>query len=194
MNSKRYPVILDLETQYTFRDFEDHKNLKISVAGIYDYKEAKLKSFFEDELASLFPILENASIIIGFNIIDFDLKVFSSYYPGDTRQFRTFDILEDIRRILGRRISLNDLLKATLGKVKTGHGLDSINYYRQGQWEKLKQYCLDDVDLTREIFEYGVEKKSIYYLNEKGKQKVVVDWGKYLKVTGSSEITLTLPF
>lgn len=190
----RYPIVLDLETKQTFREAIKQEKLGISVVGIYDYKDRQLKSFAEEELSLLYPIMEHASLIIGFNIDDFDLPVLSAYYPGDINQFQTFDILEDVRKKLGRRLSLNDFAKATLGKGKTGHGLDAINLYREGKLDELKKYCLDDVDLTRELFDYGTTERQIFYLGPRGKTAVKVDWSRNLKTQTKSNISLTLPF
>lgn len=191
----RHPLILDLETQHTFRDFADPKKLRISIAGIYDYKDKLFKSFFDSELNKLYPLLENASIIIGFNINSFDLPVLQGYYPGNVSQFKTFDLLEDIKNILKRRLALNDIVKATLNKQKSGHGLQAIHYFREGEFEKLKKYCLDDVLLTKEIFEYGVKNKQIFYPDVSGKSVLKVNWGAYLENNQvKNDVSLTLPF
>lgn len=191
---KKFPVVFDLETKYTFRDFDDHKKLGITVAAIYDYGQEENMVFTEKEINSLFPILENASYIIGFNINSFDLPVLSVYYPGNTRRFATFDILDDIRNKIGKRLSLNDVLGATLGKKKTGHGLNAINLYKEGKIKELSQYCLDDVLLTKELFEHGAEKGEINYLTEKGKAAIKVSWKKYLEESTNNDTHLTLPF
>jgi len=191
---KKFPVVIDLETKHTFRDFAEHEKLGISVLALFNYKDSSKQIFTEKELNNLYPILENSSYVIGFNINSFDLPVLQAYYPGDIKHFRTFDILDDIKRILGRRLSLNDTIHATLGKKKTGHGLEAIDFYRDGEWDKLKKYCMDDVMLTKELFDYGVSNKKISYLNENGKVDISVDWGKFLTDEGGGEMPLTLPF
>ena len=118
---KKFPVVLDLETKYTFREFSDPKKLEVTVAVLYDYKDHSLSSFFKKDLSKLFFILESASYTIGYNINSFDMQVLQAYYPGDVTHFKTFDILEDIRKILGKRLALNDVVYATLGKKKSGH-------------------------------------------------------------------------
>ncbi|MBI4225637.1 ribonuclease H-like domain-containing protein [Candidatus Roizmanbacteria bacterium] len=191
---KKFPVILDIETKYSFRQYADPKKLGITVVGLYDYRDQKAKVFVEKELPKLYSFLEASSYIIGFNVRSFDLQVLQGYYPGRIHHFSIFDILDDIRIKIGRRLSLNDLIFATLGKKKTGHGLLAIELYKEGKWEDLKKYCLDDVMLTKELFEFGVEKGEVMYLNEKGKVSIKVDWKKYLKDPGKSESHLTLPF
>lgn len=191
---KKFPVVLDLETKYTFRDYEDPKKLGVTVVGLYDYRDNKSLTFEENNLPKLFSLLETSSYIIGFNIVSFDLPVLQAYYPGKTQHFTVFDILDDIKAKIGKRLSLNDLAFATLGKKKTGHGLLAIELYKEGKWAELKKYCLDDVILTKELFEFGAEKGEVMYLNEKGKVTINVDWKKYLKDPGKSESHLTLPF
>lgn len=191
---KKYPVVLDLETKYTFREFSDHKKLETSVVAIYDYKKEKPCIFLEKELNKLFPILENASYIVGYNIESFDLPVLSRYYPGNIEHFSLFDILKDIKSKAGKSMALNEVLSATLGVKKSGHGLMAIDYYKEGKIDELKKYCLDDTMLTKALFDYGVTKGEIFYLNEKGKMSIKVDWKKYMEDSGNSNVPLTLPF
>ncbi|PIS15558.1 hypothetical protein COT62_03035 [Candidatus Roizmanbacteria bacterium CG09_land_8_20_14_0_10_41_9] len=192
---RKFPIVIDLETKYTFREFTDPSKLGVSVAAIYDYKHNEGKIFLENELNKLFPILENSSYIIGFNNRSFDLQVLQPYYPGKLEKFAIFDILEDIKGKIGRRLSLNDMVSATLGKKKTGHGLMAIEYYKSNQWEKLKQYCLDDTFLTKDLLEFGAKHGEVYYRNEQGKIPIRVDWKKYLQEdSGNGNVALTLPF
>lgn len=194
----RYPLVIDFETKKTFREAPDPKDLGISVAGVYDYKTEKLHAFEEHELSKMLALFETASIIIGFNIDHFDLPVLQPYYPGDIFQFRTFDILTDVKRLLGRRIRLDDLVQATLGEGKSGHGLQAIKYFRDGQMDELKKYCLDDVRLTKDLFDFGVKEGRIHYpqaLGDGEKQTLHVQWGKYMDYRGQEDdVSLTLPF
>lgn len=191
---KKFPVILDLETKYTFREFKEHKDLGISVGVLYDYKDNQAKTFMEHEVSQMFPILESASYIIGYNVNGFDIPVLQAYYPGDATHFETFDLLEDIREKLGRRLALNDVLSATLGLQKTSHGLMAIDMYREGRLDELKDYCLHDVLYTRDLFDYGVKTGEIFYQDERGKKAIKVAWKKYLEDNGKNDMPLTLPF
>lgn len=190
----RQPVVIDLETKYTFRQYQDPKKLGISVAGLYDFKSDKLMAFFEKDISSLFSYLESASYIIGFNINDFDLPVLQPYYPGDVSKFATLDILKEVREGLGKSISLNSIVVATLGKKKSGHGLAAIELYNEGKFDELKNYCLDDVKLTKEIFLYGVKNGQILYRGINGPSSIAVKWQDYVADKGNSDISLTLPF
>ncbi len=190
---KKFPIVLDLETKYSFKDYTDPKKLGVTVVATYNYADKKSKVFTEKDINSLFPLLENCSYIIGYNINHFDLPVLQAYYAGNVKDFSTFDILEDIRNKIGKRLALNDLIYPTLGKKKTGHGLHAIQLYNEGRLEELKRYCLDDVLLTKELFEYGAKNEKIFYLNEYGKVPINVEWKKYLE-ENKNDIPLTLPF
>ena len=191
---RQHPVVIDLETKHTFREFADPQKLGVTVLALYDYATGKQHIYTEDNLSSVFPLLENASYIIGYNIASFDLPVLQPYYPGNVEDLTLFDILDDIREKIGRRIGLNDVASATLGEKKTGHGLMAIDYYKEGKWDELKKYCMDDVMVTKRLFDYGVENKEIYYLNELGKVMIPVAWRKYLEDGGKSQPPMTLPF
>jgi DEAD/DEAH box helicase domain-containing protein len=70
----------------------------------------------------------------------------------------------------------------------------AIDYYKEGRFEDLKKYCLDDAMLTKEIFEYGSRHGEIYYLNARGRATIKVDWKKYLEGSGNNDVHMTLPF
>lgn len=187
-----HPIVLDIETQNILSDVNyDHKKLKVSVVGIYDYGSQAYESFFENELNKLFKKLEHASLIIGFNINKFDLPVLSSYYIGDIFKIPSLDILEDVRKSLGMRISLDDIARATLNKKKDGHGLLAINYFREGKLDKLREYCLSDVKITRELYEFGKREKKLFFGNLQGRREINVNWDNIEKA--DSNIDLTLP-
>lgn len=189
------PVVFDVETQLTFREAGgyDPAKLKISVVGLYDYATDKYLTFEESKLTQLFPYLEKASLLIGFNIIDFDLPAIKPYYVGEFTKFPTLDLLREIEKSLGHRLSLDDLARETLNAKKTGHGLLAVEYFRNGEMDKLKQYCLSDVELTRNLFEYGKKNGRVYYKSASGRTEIPVSWQKR-ELTAPNSINLTIPW
>lgn len=174
-------VVLDLETQKTFQEVGDRSaldQLKVSVVGLYLVDDKKYWAYDEGEVKEVEKILQEASRIIGFNIRRFDFPVLTPYLSFDPKKLPMLDILEDIEKKLGHRVSLNSVARATLNSAKSGSGLDAIEYYRNGEIEKLKKYCLDDVRLTYEVYEYGKKNKQIYYLSKDETRKIPlpVDW------------------
>jgi DEAD/DEAH box helicase domain-containing protein len=74
--------------------------------------------------------------------------------------------MDEIEKVLGHRVSLNSVASATLNESKSGSGLDAIKYYRSGDMENLKKYCLDDVRLTRDVYEFGKRFGHVYYFSK----------------------------
>jgi hypothetical protein len=62
------------------------------------------------------------------------------------------------------------LVSATLGRKKLGSGLDALKYFKAGQMDKLKEYCLEDVRLTRDLYEYGKQHGKLLYYQQRGLQ------------------------
>ena len=168
-------VVLDIETQNSFADVGGlfHDKLRISLIGAYFYENDEYASYLENELPSLWPRLERADRIIGYNTKGFDYPVMNSYYPGDLASFPSLDILEEISNGLGFRVKLDDVASATLGYGKSGHGLQAIEFFRKGELQKLRDYCLMDVKITKEVYDYGLKNRQIFYTDRSGEKKAV---------------------
>ena len=149
-------LVLDIETKDTFADVGGHhniKNLNVSMVGVYSYSNDAFLAFNEHELAGLKPLLQNAGLIVGFSINRFDLPVLEKYFDFNLMRLSRLDLLDEIELALGHRISLDVLARANLGLGKTHHSLEAIDLYREGNMEELKNYCLNDVKITRDLYE-----------------------------------------
>ncbi len=187
-------VVLDIETQNTFQEVGayDHTKLKISVIGVYYYETDEYACYEEHEFPALWPRLERADRIIGYNTKGFDLPVMNNYYAGDFLSFSNLDILEEIEKALGFRLKLDDVAAASVGHRKSGHGLQAVEWWRQGEKEKVKKYCLDDVRVTKEVYEYGLKYKALAYEDRLGGRKgIPVDFTLH---AAAPVINLTMPF
>ncbi|HBU06531.1 MAG TPA: hypothetical protein DEB09_00430 [Candidatus Magasanikbacteria bacterium] len=153
-------VVLDIETIGDIRDFD---NLKVTVVSIYEYETNKYQSFLESELGQLWPILEKAERIIGYNSEHFDLPILDKYYAGDLMKFPHLDLLKVVRESTGSRFKLNDLVKATLQMEKSADGLQAQKWWEEGKIDEIKKYCEQDVKVTMELYEYGRKNKMLYY-------------------------------
>ena len=174
-------VVFDLETQREFAEVGGVHNrhlLGISVIGAHDSASDAFVSFRESEVFGFAKLLREADLVVGFNIKHFDLPVLQPYIPLDTTKLPILDLMEDLERMLGHRVSLDACAEATLGEKKSGHGLEAIQWYRQGKFDLLTKYCLDDVRLTRDLHEYGKTHGHISFMGKDGtKRTVPVTWG-----------------
>lgn len=158
-------IIFDCETSNIFTDVgsSEARDLDLSVICIYDSETEKYSSFFQEELKDLWPILEKADILIGYNSDHFDIPLLNKYYSGDLSKIKSLDLLKEIKNSLGRRLKLDTIAEATLGINKSGNGLEAVTWWKQGEKEKVKKYCLDDVRITKEIYEYALKNGILKY-------------------------------
>ena len=165
-------VILDVETKKTFDAvggfFPDRLGVSFVGVNIRDRfgDKGQMKSFFEDDMPDLFPLLEKADVIVGYNIDGFDMPAMAPYYTGDIETLPTLDIMDRIKDSFGHRIKLDSVAKESLGKGKIGDGLDAIKYYETGQLKKLEKYCIQDVRVTRDVYDYGLKNGKVKFRNK----------------------------
>lgn len=159
-------IVFDLETQKSFDEVggrgQNHL-LKISVLGLYSYKTGKYECFEEDEIYKVGEMFQEADQIIGFNIKFFDFEVLKPYVNFDVHQLPYLDIMEEAAKIIGHRIKLDNLAQTNLGYGKSGDGLEALRMYKQGRMDELKKYCLQDVKVTKEIYDYVIKNEKLKY-------------------------------
>lgn len=119
---------------------------------------------------------------------------------------RSYDLQLDLELRLGFRLALSALAAGTLAKEKQGTAPLAVIWYRLaarlkqqyayalreandaegasrvhelGVWfqERLEKYCSSDVQLVRQLFEYGSANRRIAFIDFGGERRVVkVDW------------------
>jgi DEAD/DEAH box helicase domain-containing protein len=109
-------LTFDIETEGDFRINGDFSNLEITVLGVHDSETDKLSGFYRDELRLAWPLFEAADIIVGYNSEHFDIPILNKYYAGDLTKIKSVDLLKEVKNVLGRRLKLDNLAEATLGK------------------------------------------------------------------------------
>ncbi len=168
-------LVIDIETKNSFEDVggrDNLKDLKISVVGVYSYESGDYKAFEESELEDLGKMLQKTQLIVTFAGKRFDLPVMEKYFNFNINAIKHFDILEKIEEKYGRRIGLGILSEANLGASKTGHGMEAIELYARGEMEKLKSYCLNDVKLTKDIYDL-IKKQKYLWIPQKNSSEMV---------------------
>jgi len=174
-------VFFDLETQNLLEDVGGRQNvaaLKVACAVTWSTAKNDFSVYWEKDIPALLDELKSATKVIGFNLINFDYQVLQPYLPA-TRfaSIPTLDMLQDVHRILGFRLSLDAIASATLGESKTADGVKSVEWFRAGDLDKVAEYCKADVDLTRRVYEFGRDNGHVLYRSKLGsKLKVNVNW------------------
>ncbi len=171
----------DLETRKSAQDVGGWGNthlMRVSVAVIFDSLENRFFTFTEDQVDDLLTHLNKADLVVGFNVKRFDYSVLGAYTNSDLEELTTFDILEDIYQRLGFRIGLDHLTRETLNQGKSADGLQALEWFKQGEMEKLTDYCRQDVAVMRDLFLYGLKNGHLIYKTKKDNTRVRlrVDW------------------
>ena len=188
-------VVFDLETQNTFHDVgsNDPVALDVSVGSAYDSGTDTYTTVTIDEINTLWPILEQADVLVGYNSNHFDIPLLNKYYPGDLRQIKSIDLMAAIQASLGRRIRLDDVAQATLGIRKSANGLAAIKWWREGDIASIKKYCAQDVKVTKKLFEYMRENKKVFLKDGGKKREIPIDTSSWEPHEDHS-MTFSLPF
>lgn len=159
-------IVFDLETQKAFDEVGGRDKshlLKVSVVGIYSYPQDKYYCFTEDEIYRVGEMFLEADQIIGFNIKNFDFEVLRPYFNFDIHTLPYLDILSEVEKLIGHRIRLDNLAQMTLGNGKNGDGLEALKLFKQGRIEDLKKYCINDVKITKELYDYVLKYGKLLY-------------------------------
>ncbi len=168
-------IVLDIETQNTFEEaggyFTD--KLKVSLVGVYYYETDTYESYLEPDLPKMFQRLEQGGRIIGYNSIGFDMPVLNNYYLGDLLKLPQLDILREIEKALGHRIKLDAVAEATVGTKKSGHGLQAVQWWKEGKIDSIRDYCLQDVRVTREVYEFGKKNGFLLFDDRMGERRMI---------------------
>ncbi len=179
-------LVIDIETKNTFQDVGGEQNvhkLDASLIGVYSYARDTYFGLEEHEFDQIDELLAKAELIIGFAINRFDIPVMKKYCKVDITKIKTLDMFDEVQKKMGRRVGLGVLCEANLNIGKTGHGLDAIQYYKDGDIKKLKEYCLNDVKITKQLYEFVLDKKKLFVPNRMDPPGVFFDfdWGWSLK-------------
>lgn len=170
-------ITFDIESisDSAVRGHIDVNEQELTVVAVHDSETGAYSSYFKEDLPKLWPLIERADMLIGFNSDTFDIPLLNRYYPGDLSRIRSLDLLAEVQKALGRRVRLQSLAEATLGKGKKGDGLSAGEWWREGKRDKVAEYCVEDVRLTRELYDYALAHGALKYKDLRDIRDVKLD-------------------
>ena len=173
-------VYFDLETQKSAAEvggWDRKRDMLMSVGVTYATGDGQYRIFGESQVDDLVKQLLRADLVVGFNIINFDYDVLTHYTPLDLNQAPTLDLMADLEKKLGHRLSLDAVAKATLAAPKVADGMTALRWWKEGKLMEIAEYCCFDVKITKEVHEYGKSKGEVFYNDRFGqKRNVKVKW------------------
>jgi DEAD/DEAH box helicase domain-containing protein len=173
-------LVVDIETKDLVDSVGGWKNFKLlecSVACAYDSKTNQMHTYTEDKLGELVA-LSKERLLIGYNLIGFDLPILEKYGMPPVNELDVFDIMLDVHNISGWRfVKLEKIAQATIGAGKSADGLMAVEWWKKGEVDKIIEYCIKDVEVTRDVFLHGLNQGYIEIMKaDESKAKFTVNW------------------
>ena len=136
----------------------DQMGLKDAVT--YDTTTRKYDKYTKSQIANLIDHLQTADLIVGFNQLQFDYKILSSYTNTNLDALPNFDMLNKIEEMLNFRVSRDNLAQNTLGESKNSIGQSTLG---------------KRIDTTKKLFAHGCREGYLSYRNNRFGTKEVCD-------------------
>ena len=173
-------VLFDVETLRSAEEvggWQRAHRMGVAVAVALHLEEGRFETYFEADVAHLVGTLKAAGLVVGYNSRRFDYAVLSGYTGEDfARLLPTLDLLESLRGRLGFRVGLDHVARETLGRGKSGDGLQSLEWVREGRLDLVEAYCRRDVEILRDVYLHGRREGFVVVSTKSGRIRVPVDW------------------
>lgn len=184
-------VVFDVETRRSAQEvggWNNARDMGISVAVCYDSVDDEYYSYTQEQLPELFRRLEAADLVVGFNSLKFDYQVLAGAslveMEAEDRQkdiysLPSLDIFKCVHDRTACNISLDNLGGATLQTRKSTNGLQALKWWKEGKLAEIAEYCRKDVEITKDLYLYGLRRGFLFYTNKAGMPvKVEVDFSQ----------------
>ena len=182
-------LYFDLETKYSADEVGGWGNIEdmgMSVGVIWDNSDNQFHVYIEHQIQEMVDHFYRATQIVGFNHIGFDYRVVAGVHHSDTHQrsqlytklagLNNFDMLFELKKLLGHRLKLESIARPTLGTGKSADGLQALKWYKEGKLDKIIEYCKVDVEVTRDLHRFALEHGKLLYDSKLGIKTVNVEW------------------
>jgi DEAD/DEAH box helicase domain-containing protein len=182
-------LYFDLETKYSADEVGGWGNIEdmgMSVGVIWDNSDKQFHVYIEHQIQEMVDHFYRATQIVGFNHIGFDYRVVAGVNHSDAHQrsqlytklagLNNFDMLFELKKLLGHRLKLESIARPTLGTGKSADGLQALKWYKEGKLDKIIEYCKVDVEVTRDVHRFALEHGKLLYDSKLGIKTVNVEW------------------
>jgi DEAD/DEAH box helicase domain-containing protein len=196
-------LYFDLETKYSADEVGGWGNIEdmgMSIGVIWDTLDEKFHVYIEHQIKEMVDHFYRADQIVGFNHVGFDYRVVAGVRYADSHErsrlhtelagLKNFDMLLELKKLLGHRLKLESIARPTLGTGKSADGLQALKWYKEGKLDKIIAYCKVDVEVTRDVHLYALENGKLYYDSRSGIKTVNVDWNNQHKKQESQQMSL----
>jgi len=157
-------VVFDIETKNTIAEVGGKENLhklETSLACFYSYNKDAYFCFQDTQFSEMKAFLSQPRLLVGFSSNKFDIPILARELELPLFEYPRIDISDEIELRTGRLIGLSELGRVNFGLEKTGSGLEAPKLYREGKIQELAEYCQNDVELTKKLFDKIKKEKKL---------------------------------
>ena len=196
-------LYFDLETKYSADEVGGWGNIEdmgMSIGVIWDTLDEKFHVYIEHQIKEMVDHFYRADQIVGFNHVGFDYRVVAGVHYADSLErsslhtelagLKNFDMLLELKKLLGHRLKLESIARPTLETGKSADGLQALKWYKEGKLDKIIAYCKVDVEVTRDVHLYALENGKLHYDSRSGIKTVSVDWNSQPKKQEPQQMSL----
>lgn len=172
-------VYYDVETQLSADEvggWNNIRGMRVSVAVTWSATDL-FRLWEEETVPQMIEYLGGFNRVVSFNGDRFDAQVLSYYGNVEAINRHSFDVLVDLSRRLGHRVSLDSVAQATLGVGKSADGVMALKWWKEGQIELIAEYCRKDVQVLKDVVAFGRRNGHVKYLDRSGASRSIsVEW------------------
>lgn len=142
--------------------WHDHASMGISCIGAYDYATGRTRVFMDDNIGEFADLVKQRDLIVSFNGLSFDNRVCAAN-GIEVPDAKSYDILVELWAAagLGPRFvypshmgfGLEATCAVNFGAHKSGNGALAPVDYQRRRFGSLVDYCLNDIALTKRLFD-----------------------------------------
>lgn len=172
-------VYYDIETQKSADEVGGWGNIHLMrvAVGVTWSEHDRFRRWEERDVPAMIQYLGTFDRVISFNGDRFDAVVLSAYGDVSAIAARSMDLLADLKRKLGHRLTLDSLAKGTLDAGKTADGLQALRWWKEGKIEEIARYCEADVQVLVDIVAFARANGYVLYDDKfTGQRRIPISW------------------
>lgn len=141
--------------------WRDFAGMGVTCVCAWDGADERYRVFKADNLEEFSRLASEREEVVSYNGLSFDDKLMEA---NGVSVRTTYDLLVECWRAAGlppvytprvtpKGYTLEEVARRTLGRGKSGSGAEAPVLWQRGQRGRVIDYCLNDVQLTRELWE-----------------------------------------
>lgn len=173
-------VVLSLETREdrsTCSQPSKVHTLGLAMAVTYSFRTDTFASWRAEYIHDLVRTLGAARLVVGGNPLGMEYKILGPYTGRNLSSLPTLDLLLEITKALGKRLSLDLVTGPTLETPWSSSRSEASTHFREGRIAEAATMCKEGARVIRDLFLHGVQHGSLMFQPSPGEDRQVLPVG-----------------